>query len=163
MKVRHFIILILMFSSVFFLRSCCQFDNGSKLIDDFESYMSIEEARLMLPSHLRQWEVFIEQPDFKVILVKNYQSLEFVGQLRLVFTDGKNLSRTCFFTPEMQKYVESLEKKNQIQLKKSMLLKKTGYFLEAEIFPHTEVYVRDDFKGEICWSDKCFDEHYFFY
>jgi hypothetical protein len=126
-------------------------------MDNFESYMSIEEARLTLPPHLRQWEVFIEQPDFQVILVKNYQSLEFVGQLRLVFTDGKNLSGTCFLTPEMHKYVEKLEKKNNIQLENSMS------FLETEVFPHTDIYVGDDFQGEICWHDECFREHYFFY
>jgi len=81
------------------------------LIDDFKSHMSIEETRSVLPPHLRKWEVFIEQPDFQVILVKNYQSLGFVGQLSLVFNDGKNLSGTCFFTQDMRNYVKKLEKK----------------------------------------------------
>ena len=162
MKVKYFITIILIFSFVFFLISCCKPNNSSKLMDDFESYMSIEEARLMLPSHLRKWEVFIEQSDFQVILVKNYQSLDFVGQLRLVFTDGKNLSGTCFFTPEMRRYVEKLEKKNNFQLKKSKLLK-NATFLETKILPNTDLYVRANFEGEICWHDKCFDEHYFFY
>ena len=162
MKVKYFTIIILMFLFAFFIISCCKSDNSSKLIDDFESYMSIEEIKLMLLPHLREWEVFIEQPDFQVILVKNYQSLDFVGQLRLVFNDGKNLSGTCFFTPDMRNYVKKLEKNNNIQLKKSKLLKNT-HFLRTEIFPNTKLYVRANFEGGICWRDKCFDEHYFFY
>jgi len=139
-----------------FFPSSCQTGTRSELIDPFESQMSIEEAKLMLPPHSMPWEIFIEQPNFQVVHIDNYQSLGFVGQLTLAFTNGK-LSSTCFLTTRIQEYINNLEKNRHIRLKPG------EYFWRAIIFPYTVVFVRSDFRdNQICWYDKRFEDSYYY-
>jgi len=155
-KVINLIQFSVILTYLFFL-SCCQTGGRSDLIDPFESQMSVEEAKLMLPPHSMPWEIFIEQPNFKVVHFENYHSLGFVGQLSLVFTNGK-LSSTCFITTRIQEYINNLEKKRHIRLKPG------EYFWRAKIFPYTVVSVRSDLSDQkICWRDKRFEDSYYYY
>jgi len=120
-------------------------------MENFFSYMSIKEVKLILPPQSRKWEVFIEEPGFLVVLVKNYHSLGFVGQLRLVFSDGQ-LSDSCFFTTNLRQYVTAVAEFNHFQFEPGMV------FLRAKIAPHTRVYVNSNFQKEICWYDERFEK-----
>jgi len=143
------VIILVWFCTI--LAGSCTSIGGSRLMENFFSYMSIGEVKLLLPPQLRTWEVFLDEPGFLVVLVKDYHSLGFVGQLRLVFTDG-HLSDTCFFTTNLRQYVTAIEKFNHLRFEPGMV------FLRTKIVPHTRVYVNSNFKKEICWYDERFEK-----
>jgi len=97
----------------------------SPLINNFKSYMSIEEARQMLPSHLKNWKVIgdypfstIERfPTFRLYLVwiEKYQHLNHTGNLVLIFYNNR-LAITSFFPLNINLYVKALEEKEVIKI-----------------------------------------------
>ena len=96
----HAILLgILLLTIVHCYQKCHHFEEissiQSPLIHPFKSYMDIEEARQLLPKHLKNWSVFEEYsystieryPPFNIysVVVEDYKHLNHTGQLKLTF------------------------------------------------------------------------------
>ena len=122
----------------------------SPLINNFKSYMGIEEARQMLPSHLRNWKIIedysfsaIEKgpPPFHIysVFVKNYKHLNYIGELELTFYN-KRLAKTSFFCSHMKSYVEALERAEGLKITLDQYHSYRISFNKINIKPYT--YVR---------------------
>ena len=117
----------------------------SSLISPFKSYISIEEARQMLPPHLRNWQVFEDYPFSMIekyppfylysVTIEDYKHLNYTGQLGLTFYNNR-LVETSFSSANMKSYIEALEKIEDLKITSSYNFS----FDKINIKPYT--YVR---------------------
>ncbi|MEK8018316.1 MAG: hypothetical protein VSS75_015715 [Candidatus Parabeggiatoa sp.] len=126
----HAILLgILLLTIVHCYQKCHHFEEissiQSPLIHPFKSYMDIEEARQMLPKHLRSWYVFEDYsystiqsyPPFNIysVVVDDYKHLNYTGQLGLTFYN-KRLATSSFFPVHLKSYVKTLEETEGLKM-----------------------------------------------
>jgi hypothetical protein len=126
----------------------------TKLIDEIESYQSIDAFRGFLHRRSIKYEVNKNsqssskgRPPFEMctVTIKDYSHLGFNGELSVGFFNDR-LMGTTFYPVEVEEYAEALAKLDGIRFNNSR---------EVNIPPYTRIYFSTDYRGQryVRWSD----------
>jgi len=129
---QHFLYIVLLgilLTMAYCYQQCHHFEEVSSirspLINNFKSYMGIEEAKQMLPSHQKNWVVIEDyslsvikrHPPFHIysVAVEDYKHLNHLGQLGLIFYN-KRLAITSFYPSQIKSYIKALEETEGLKI-----------------------------------------------
>ncbi len=129
----------------------------TKLINGIESYQNIVEFKGFLSHSSYQWEASEDPPSTSsppfhqaVVTIRDYSHLGFTGELYVIFFNNR-LYSTIFYPPDIEKYIEVIEKTIGTKFNNDQ---------ELIMPPHTSVRIATDYKGRkyINWSDVRLDK-----
>ncbi len=129
----------------------------AKLINGIESYQNIDDFKRALSNSALQWELIednralrkgIPPSNIYVIAIKKYNHLNAIGELRVIFFNGRLVS-TAFYPGDINNYIG--------------LLEKTGIRFAADdsvISQHTRIRLAEDYRGlrYVIWQDMRLDK-----
>src|SRR2546425_4996674 len=146
--------LILSLSLCFVLAGCRKRSQSTRLIDELESYQSIDQVRSRLLTTPKDWKIIQDsRPDpakkdprvgVIIISLQNYNHLGVPGELILHFFNDRLVS-TVFFPSDFPGYKAGLEQREGIKFDN----------LEITRRPRTRIWVGKDSKKRDCigWED----------